>query len=184
VKPNLRGEDKNISVEHSRNSPGGIAEQQLLSSSDGNGLIHQPTIHQRCAQHAHEVFNGKRTDRFLPKSNSGENGQGVKRATQVVEHVVAVSVYHSCLENCVRDAGVADEFFGCPLRFVIGRSTIRARSQETEQHDLANTASPSRLYDIGRALDMETLVSLRAQFAIDAGQVGNGVASCESKFQS
>jgi hypothetical protein len=123
------------------------------------------------------VVDGHGADGLLAESDGGEERQGVKRVAEVIEHVVAEAVDHTGLENGVVEAGGADEFFGDPLGFVIGRAAIGAGTQEAEQEQAGDARAAGGVDDVRGAVDVDGAVGLRADLAIDSGAVSDGVAA-------
>src|ERR1700721_494443 len=101
----------------------------------------------------------------------------------MVEHVVAASVDHAGLYDRVVEARVADDLFGGRLRLVIRRAAIRTRAQKTHQRNPAHTGAFRRFHHIARSFDVNFRVGLFAEFAIDAGAVGDGITSGEGGSQ-
>jgi hypothetical protein len=46
-----------------------------------------------------KIFHGQRPDRFLFYPHKPKNGKRIQRVAQVVQHMVAAAINHSCLEN-------------------------------------------------------------------------------------
>jgi hypothetical protein len=102
----------------------------------------------------------------------------------MVQHVIAPAVDHARLQDRVIEAAAADDLLGRPLGLVVRRTAVGSRPQEAEQDDLRNARAARSLDDMARALDVDTAIGLRAELAIDAGAVRDGVASLEGRRES
>ena len=114
--------------------------------------------------------------RSIPQADQTEDRERVEGVAQVVEHVVAASIDDAGLEDRVGQARGTDEFFGRPLRAVVGRRPVRAGAQEAQHHDPRDARGPYRLDDRGRATDVDRLVRLGAELSIDARAVDDRLA--------
>jgi hypothetical protein len=103
----------------------------------------------------------------------------VQRVAQVIEHVVAASVNHAGFENRIVEPRIAHHFFRGPFRLVVPRAAFRARTQKTEQRELPDAGSARGLDNVARSVDVDALVRLGANFAVDSRAMRYGSASRE-----
>src|SRR5689334_2781134 len=99
--------------------------------------------------------------------------------TQMIEHVIALAVHYTRLDDRVVEARRAHDLFRRPLRLVIRRTTLRPRAQKTHQHDLLDARAPGSFDDVARRGDVNARVSLCAEFAIDTGAVSDRATARE-----
>jgi hypothetical protein len=118
-------------------------------------------------------------DGLVFEPDKSENGEGIKRVAQVVEHVIAFAVDDAAFQDRVIQPAVADQFFGGEFRLVIARSAIGPGAEKTDQRDFFHTGSSCGFDDVGGAFDMNPFVSLTFDFAIDARAMCDGIASVE-----
>src|ERR1700680_3090629 len=69
------------------------------------------------------------------------------------------------------------QFFCRPFRLVIRRSTPRTSSEKTKQEETADASDARRLKHVRSTLDVDALVGLRANLAVDARAVSDRAAS-------
>src|SRR5262245_45694997 len=98
---------------------------------------------------------------------------------QVIEHVIAETVNHPGLDDCVVESGVAHDLFRFPLRLVIRRTAVCSRTQETNQHDLLNTSGFSRIDNVAGSFDVYALIGLISNLTIDAGTMSDDFTVAE-----
>src|SRR5260370_36702215 len=97
----------------------------------------------------------------------------------MIKHMIATAIDHSGFDDCVVETGTAHDFFRGPFRFMIRGPTIWTCSQETHEHDLTHARRMRNIYDVSGGLDMYPLISLLANFTIDACAMSNGITARE-----
>jgi hypothetical protein len=112
-----------------------------------------------------------------PKTHEAKHRQGVKGVAEMVEHVVASAVDDARLEYGVIETRGADDFLRRPFRLVIGRVTVGPCAQEAQKEDFLHACRLRSRDDVARSLDVNALIGLEANLAVDTGAVGDGSAT-------
>jgi hypothetical protein len=97
----------------------------------------------------------------------------------VREHVIAATVNDAGLDYGVVKAGVARDLFRFPFRLVVPRTAVWTGAQKTNEDDLLDACGPRRGGDVARTFNVNASVRLIPNLAIDAGAVGDHLATGE-----
>jgi hypothetical protein len=98
---------------------------------------------------------------------------------QVVEHVITFTVDDAAFENGVVQAAGSHNFFGGKFRFMIARSAIRPGAEETDERDLSYIRAAGGFDGVAGAVDVNTLIGVTCDFAIDSRAMRDGIATRE-----
>jgi hypothetical protein len=134
-------------------------------------------IDERRDEDLHSVGHSKWSN--TSRADPEEDREGAESMAQMVEHVIASPEHHPGLEDRPLTARCADNLLGRPLRLVIGRATVRPRTQEAEQRNPTHARLLSSEHLVGGAAHVDDLVALGADLAIDTGAVGHRLAALE-----
>lgn len=165
---------------HARDATDGFAERHFFWSRDRDCLARQPILSERRCQHPRKILDRQWPHRLFSHANEAKDRERVKGVAEMVEHVIAAAVDHACLKDCVVQSGGADDFFGGPLRFVVGRAAIGTRAEEAEQHDFSDACAARGFHYTARGCNVNALVGLRADLAIDSSTVRHRASGGES----
>src|ERR1044072_5072649 len=105
-------------ADYFRNTSPRFPEINLFRTEHGDCLSFQAAVDECRAHDVYEILDSERANAFFFEADETEDGEGVKRVTQVVEHVIATPVDDSGFENRVVESGVAHDLFCLPLLLV------------------------------------------------------------------
>ena len=103
----------------------------------------------------------------------------MERVTEMVEHVVAPTMDHAGLDDGPGEPRIANRLFRRPLGPVVLARAVGSRAEEGHHDEAADPGGLGRADYRPGALDVDTLVRLTADFAIDAGAMDDRGASLE-----
>src|SRR5690349_151180 len=109
-----------------------LAQVELFPTEERDRLSLHATIDDCGAPYVAEAVNLERPDALFFETNESKYRKRVQSVTQVIEHVIPETIDHARLDDRVVETGVAHDLFGLPLRFVIRRTTVCSRPQETQ----------------------------------------------------
>jgi hypothetical protein len=95
----------------------------------------------------------------------------------MVEQVVAATEDHAWLQYRRFQFGRSDDFLSCPLRLVVGGSTIRSSTEKAQESYPPDTRAFSSVNDIPRTVHMDGSIRLSTELSVDPGAVSHRVAS-------
>ncbi len=95
----------------------------------------------------------------------------------MVEQVVAATEDHAWLQYRRFQFGRSDDFLSCPLRLVVGGSTIRSSTEKAQETYPPDTRAFSSVNDIPRTVHMDGSIRLPTELSVDPGAVSHRVAS-------
>ena len=158
----------------------GLAKRQFVWSHGRHRSFGEtPVAERRCLEQPDDVVYRDGSNRAVMKPHEPEHRKAVEGAAEVIEHVIAAAVDHARLDDCPREARVADQLFGGPLGTVVLTGAVGSGPEEGH-HDDASDAGCLCGVDHGPgAFDVDALVRLAADLTIDAGAMDDGLAALE-----
>src|SRR5262245_47055426 len=108
----------------------------------------------------------------------------MERMAQMVQHVIALAIDDAALEHRVVQSRFPNDLFRSPFRFVISRATARSRPQKADQGNLSRARLSRRFDHIARAINVDALIRLPAELAVDPGAMRDRIATrkCSREF--
>jgi hypothetical protein len=154
-----------------------FAESHLVGSEDSDRSVAEARI--ACGggfENASDVVDRHRSHWPFAHADKTEDGERVQGPTEMVEHVVSAPVDHPRLEQGVGDAALANDRLRHPLRPVVGGWAVWPRAQEAQDADVPNARCARRGDENLRAPDMDGVIRLGPDLAVDPGAVNDGLA--------
>src|SRR5690242_17740566 len=104
----------------------------------------------------------------------------MKSMTEVIQHVIALAINHAGFDDRIVQSRTANDFLGRPLGFVVRRITMWPRSEKAKKQNLLDRRFACGVYNILCPLNVNSLICLFADRAINSRTVSNRIASGKS----
>ena len=167
-------------AQHSSDQTSGIVESKFGRPDEPNSLMPKAPFHQGSQKNVNQILD-RQSD--PTPANPKEDRKGEQGVAEVIEHVIAPAEHHFWLQYRPVVGRGADQLLRRPLRLVVGRPALGAGTQEAEERQARHGCLLRRTEHVGGALDMNQVVGLRPDLAVDAGAMSHPVAPFECPGQ-